>query len=222
MHAVSPGANGGKMKRTSTPYFMGGAEQNRYATVDEFLRLFTIEMADFYRLAFLLIADSAKTEECLVASMNECMDDSSVAREWIRPWSRRVLVRNAIRIMSEFQGGRSSVLSDAGRTPIDTHSQEKSADKFVEFAGVLALRDFERIVFVLCVLERYPSSDCALLLGRSQQDVEEARIRAAEQIAMYKKGTWPYDANPTNSVIPCSRSDEEPGEVDDFCGTLLN
>jgi DNA-directed RNA polymerase specialized sigma24 family protein len=49
--------------------------------------------------------------------------------------------------------------------------------------AVLALPDFERFVFVLCLLERYPRRECALLLGCSMSQVQRAQVHAAELIA---------------------------------------
>jgi DNA-directed RNA polymerase specialized sigma24 family protein len=48
---------------------------------------------------------------------------------------------------------------------------------------LLGLADFERLVFVLCVLERYREHDCALLLGCSASQVREAWTRAIEALA---------------------------------------
>lgn len=53
------------------------------------------------------------------------------------------------------------------------------------FASVLALEDFERFVFVLSVLERYPAPKCAALLGTLTQEILETRIRALQHIAVF-------------------------------------
>jgi len=45
------------------------------------------------------------------------------------------------------------------------------------------LQNFERFVFVLCVLERYRDHECALLLGCSASEVREARTQAIEELA---------------------------------------
>jgi hypothetical protein len=50
------------------------------------------------------------------------------------------------------------------------------------FEGTLALGDFERVVFVLTVLERHTDQDCAALLRTSRQEVREGRIRAFRQL----------------------------------------
>ena len=47
---------------------------------------------------------------------------------------------------------------------------------------MLDIPEFDRLVFVICVLERYSMLDCALLLGRSPRDINEARQRVGNQV----------------------------------------
>jgi len=56
------------------------------------------------------------------------------------------------------------------------------------FASILALEDFERFVYVLSVLERYPDQKCAALLDTSAQEILETRIRALQHIAQFVNG----------------------------------
>jgi hypothetical protein len=65
------------------------------------------------------------------------------------------------------------VISDFGRT------------REIGFAigSIPALRDFERFVFVISVLEKYPDHDCSILLGCAGQDIAETRIRALLHLA---------------------------------------
>jgi hypothetical protein len=49
--------------------------------------------------------------------------------------------------------------------------------------SILALKDFERFVFVMSVLEKYPDHNCSILLGCARQDIAEARIRALLHLA---------------------------------------
>jgi DNA-directed RNA polymerase specialized sigma24 family protein len=199
----------------------GRADRNRYATASSFQKLFATEMADFYRLAFLIVADCTKAEDCLIAAMNDCIHGSSVAEGWMRTWARRVVIRNAIRIVVEVQQDHSEA-SDAVRVPADLEPEGITPSVFGEFTAVLDLPNFERIVFVLCILERYCIQDCALLVGRLQQDVREAKSRALDQIAMHEGGTSHWNANPTNSIYSGSANSEELGEANDFCDTLLD
>jgi hypothetical protein len=60
-----------------------------------------------------------------------------------------------------------------GRTP--------EADAAI--ASILGLEDFERFVFAMSVLERYPDQDCSVLLACSRRDVRETRIQALLHVA---------------------------------------
>ena len=44
------------------------------------------------------------------------------------------------------------------------------------------LPEFERFVFIICILERYSIHDCALLLGKSPREVIEVRQRVGHQL----------------------------------------
>ncbi len=208
--------------RDTNPWRSQTGTNDDYAAVDDFQELFESEMLDLYRLAFLMIADGRKAEECLITTLGDCISGTSVSRKWAGSWARRVVIRNAIRIASEPEEGRSIVTSASRTLSIKGESQEIPADAFAEFAPILSLNVFERVVFVLCTLERYRILDCALLLGRSQRDVIEARSRAAEQVAAHN----PYVPRNTivhkTSVRLCFEENEERGEPDDSCVTLLN
>jgi hypothetical protein len=56
-------------------------------------------------------------------------------------------------------------------------------------AGILELSNFERLVYVICIVECYASQQCAMLLGRSREEVREARYRALAHIAEFES-TW--------------------------------
>ena len=56
--------------------------------------------------------------------------------------------------------------------------------------AVLGLADFERFVFVLCVLERYREHECALLLNCSASEVREARAQAIEELADFRPSVF--------------------------------
>jgi DNA-directed RNA polymerase specialized sigma24 family protein len=55
----------------------------------------------------------------------------------------------------------------------------------------LLLNPLERFVFVISVLEGYTVPECAALLGASAREVEQARLRALEQIAGSKQNIVP-------------------------------
>ena len=61
------------------------------------------------------------------------------------------------------------------------------------FASVLALQDFDRFVYVLCVLEGYADQNCAVLLGISHREVRETRIRAVQHVADFERRIAVHD-----------------------------
>jgi DNA-directed RNA polymerase specialized sigma24 family protein len=66
--------------------------------------------------------------------------------------------------------------------------------------AVLGLADFERFVFVLCVLERYREHECALLLNCSASEVREARTQAIEELADFRGRAGPRAGAPERIV----------------------
>ena len=117
----------------------------------------------------------------MVAGLDDCVDGNFVFREWASSWARRILIRNAIRIVAPHADGIRPM-------PVALHSTVRPSLRRIPlgdspFAGVLKLEDFERFVFVLSVLERYTDHNCAALLGTSKRIVQEARIRVLMHIA---------------------------------------
>jgi hypothetical protein len=133
--------------------------ESKYANKDEFVSAFESEKTALYRLALLLTLNPEDAALCLALGLKECLDNSSVYTDWVYTWSRRVVIRTAIRLVMDSEA-HSSVGVDV--------------DSVTELA-IVDLPDFDRFVFVICALERYSLHDCALLLDRSPRDVCEAR-----------------------------------------------
>src|SRR6202041_2898996 len=149
-----------------------------YASSADFCRIFDEDMNDLYLLSFLLTADREKAEQCFVSGGEGAVEGNPVFKEWARSWARRVIIVNAVRAINPRpmeENGRSSSapVSSRGKTP---------PVEQVEIAAVLALEPFERLVYVMTVLERYSDQDCSLLLGCARRDVVTARTRVLEQI----------------------------------------
>ena len=158
---------------------------NRYATCQDFLKIFDEDMQGLYQLSFLLTGDHQKGERCFVAGMEDCAKENRVFREWARTWAKRVIVQNAIR---ELQPRPSHSYSFA-LVPTAFSHKNGSSEHF-DVDAVLGLADFERFVFVLCVLERYREHECALLLGCSASEVREARTQAIEELAKFRPSVF--------------------------------
>jgi DNA-directed RNA polymerase specialized sigma24 family protein len=154
-----------------------------HATPEDFQQLFAKEMTDLFGLSFRLTADAEKAESCLILATRECLDSSfSVSKKWARNWVRRAVIRNAIRqVLDKEKTLCDGVRRDMG---LEFHLQpsEYRIEDLQESLAVLDLPDLDRLVFVICVLERYSILDCALLIRKSPKDVNDARVRATNRV----------------------------------------
>lgn len=168
------------------------SENGEYASCEDFRRVFEEDLHGLYQLSFLLTGDAQKAERCFVAGLKDCVKDSRVFREWARTWAKRVIVKNAIRELHP----QSNHFNSSARVPIvfSPNRQLSGPSGHFDTDAVSGLADFERFVFVLCVLERYREHECALLLGCSDSEVREARTQAIGQFANCRSGSSnPYD-----------------------------
>jgi hypothetical protein len=136
------------------------------------------DMTSLYLLSFLLTRDDQKAEQCLVSGIEDCTRSSPVFKEWARGWTRRSIVRNAIRLVLPYPNGTSVKVRH--QSDYELHCIPHMGNAL---ARVLALKDFERFVFVMSVLERYSDRDCSTLLHCSSQDVHDERIRALQYLS---------------------------------------
>jgi len=150
-----------------------------YASSHDFCRIFDVNMNSLYLLAFLLTADHAWAEQCFVSSLEDVVEGNPVFREWADSWARRAIIQNAVRLMKPRPGDAGGSFRSASE-----HSGYKTlpVERHVEISAVLGLEPFERIVYVITVLEHYSDHECSLLLGCARQDVLPMRIRALEKI----------------------------------------
>ena len=179
-----------------------------YASSGDFQRVFHEDMNGLYLLSFLLTADHEKAEQCFVSGLEDAVNGNRVFREWARSWARRVIIKNAVKVINP-----RPVDGSAYSSPVSVNSNGKTlpAEHQVEIAAVLGLEPFERFVYVMTVLEGYSDQDCSLLLGCARRDVLAARSRALQQ---------------TGSVIeshfqrPLTASQEKP-VLDDLCSSAF-
>ena len=153
-----------------------------YARKEEFVGVFDSERKGLQRLAILLTANSEAAKRCLSRAFQECIASTSVSKEWVVSWTRRMVIRNAISLVMG-TGGRSFVnTNDDADDGFVAFSPDDSLGAIAASESILDLPEFERFVFVICVLERYSIHDCALLLGKSPRDISEARQRVGNQV----------------------------------------
>jgi DNA-directed RNA polymerase specialized sigma24 family protein len=158
------------------------SERYEYARKEEFAGVFESERVGLQRLALLLTANSEAAKRCLICAFRECVASSSVSKEWVLSWTRRMVIRNAISLVMG-PGGQAFVnTNDGADNGLIEFSPDDSLGAIAESESVLDLPELDRFVFVICVLERYSIHECALLLGKSPREVNEVRQRVGNQV----------------------------------------
>lgn len=157
----------------------GKLPANEYATANDFCRVFAEGLDDLYHLSLLVTGDHERAEQCFVTGLEHCLKANGVFRDWGRSWAKRVIIQIAIRELEP----RPSVASSFS-IPVAAHMCDfpREGERHFELAAVLALKDFERFVFVMSVLEGYSDHDCGLLLGCTRRQIKEARSLALVQL----------------------------------------
>jgi DNA-directed RNA polymerase specialized sigma24 family protein len=157
---------------------ISASSDNRYASRDDFRKILDEDLDRLYQLSFLLTGDRQNAENCLVAGIDACANQNRVLSEWVRAWTIRVVVENAIRELTP-RPTRSNSSS-----PPDLRTRESTSPTgYFDADSLLGLADFDRFVFVLRVLEGYPENECALVLGSSRSQVREACTSAIKKLA---------------------------------------
>lgn len=146
--------------------------QADYAKRADVCEVLERDMKSLYLLAFLLTANHKDAQQCFLSTVEEASTEKAVFKEWARPWVKRCLIKNAIRIVSPAAPARSSEI----RNSWNTAQNAKPGDS--EIDAVTQLGRLDRLVFVMSVLERYSGWECSLLLGCSTKEVAQARMRA--------------------------------------------
>jgi hypothetical protein len=140
-----------------------------YASREDICRVFAENLNSLYQLSLLLTGDDEKAEQCFVASLGDSIKANNVFKKLARHWAKRTIIENAIRALRPHPG--------AANSPIPVAPQERSV-----MDNLLALGNFERFVFVMCVLERYSEQGCSALLSCSVEDIRRAGTKAFKQL----------------------------------------
>ena len=157
---------------------ISASSEHLYATREDFRKSFDEDLGRLYQLSFLLTGDRQNAENCFVAGIEACADENRVFSEWVRAWTIRVVVENAIRELTPRPTRSNSPSPPSLRTRESTNPTG-----YFDADSLMGLPDFDRFVFVLRVLERYPENECALLLGSSRSQVREACTSAIKKLA---------------------------------------
>lgn len=147
------------------------------ANSDHFCRIFTLQLNSLYRLAFLLTTNHSLAERCTMASLNEALTANGISQAAAESWSKRAIIRNALRI----------VRRESFETDLTLQRQGVLQDEFTGwlFKAIISLQLLERFVFVLSVFEKTPDRECSQLLGCAITEVARARVRAFEFLSMF-------------------------------------
>jgi hypothetical protein len=94
-----------------------------------------------------------------------------------------MVIRNAISLVIGPEGQSFVNTYDEADSELIAFFPDDSLGAIAESESICDLPEFDRFVFVICVLERYSMHDCALLLGRSPRDIDEVRRRVVSQVA---------------------------------------
>ena len=161
------------------------AQPKERATSIEFCQLFTKEVTALYLLSLLMTASPEMAERCFITALEDCLNGVTVAKEWAQSWAKRVVIKNAIRFIApNLRSASRKAFSISTRTDDE---QCRRSEENPAIDSILALEDFDRLVFVMSVLERYPDRDCAALLDCRREEIRAGRTRALRQIAAWNR-----------------------------------
>lgn len=149
-----------------------------YTTTADFCRVFGESLGRLYTLAFLLTADHAQAERCFLAALDNCRADAPVFKDWAASYSARAIVKSAIQIVRSLEPER---VNHSYTTTNFQSDGDMVGHALV--SAIVSLRSFERLVYVLSVLERYSDRECSILLDVGIAEVVGARTQALQNVA---------------------------------------
>jgi len=161
-----------------------------FATRYRFQRIFTEDMHGLHLLALLLTADETLAEQSFVAGLEDSIHGNPVFRQWARSWSKRAIIKNAIKLVSSVSAP-SVTTSESAQAQftqaqltqaqfIQAQTGDSQADTLI--ACVTRLEPLQRFVFVMAVLEGYSTTECAALLACSPQQILSAKAEVLKHI----------------------------------------
>lgn len=145
-------------------------------TAKDVCEMFTNEVHSLYLLSYLLTADEARAEQCLIAVLGKGVEEIENFLEWAHVSARTAILRNAIRMM------RPTSVGMARQSTANLNRPARAA-RNKPFAAIASLGSFERCVFVMSVLEGRSDEECTALLGCTRLDVVMGRELAQQVLA---------------------------------------
>jgi hypothetical protein len=161
------------------------ARSNEYATRSDFCRIYVEQANSLYLLSLLLTADPQKAEQCFLSGFDDSVSNNSVVKERSYLWARRSIILNAIRLLcprpdDENESNEARPSPPIGRVPRKVPAEVQA---YPNFARIVRLHSFERLIFIMSVLEKYSDQECSLLLDCFRRDVINARAAAIRHLA---------------------------------------
>lgn len=192
-----------------------------YATLEDFKELFAATQTELLCLSLHLTADAEDAEVCLIRALKDCMTGFPVPKERMHIRARQMVVWNSVRlVLGSENTPPDDSLGDA--VPyVHLETGELQAEELRESTAILDLPTFDRLVFVITVLERYSIRDCALLLRSTPKKVRDARLHALNHVISGEghEHLDTFKAFPVSAHGVCS---DERGRLDGTSGTVLN
>jgi len=176
------------------------ARSNEYATCSDFCRIYVEQANSLYLLSLLLTADPQKAEQCFLSGFDDSVSNNSVFKERSYLWARCSIILNAIRLLcprpddeNEPDEARPSPL--IGKVPRKVPAEVLAHPNF---ARIVRLNSFERLIFIMSVLEKYSDQECSLLMDCFRRDVINARTAAIQHLASIVIAT---ETQPARDVV---------------------
>lgn len=155
-----------------------------YATRSDFQQIFTEDMAGLHLLALLLTADPDEAEDCVVAGLEESTHSNTVFKHWARSWSKRAIIKNAIKALRPAPGKPGpapDIALQSGAEDVCVGTGKPLQEDLL--TAVTRLGVFERFVLVMAVLEGYSLTECAVLLACPVKEAARAKALALQHLA---------------------------------------
>jgi len=169
------------------------ARSNEYATCSDFCRIYVEQANSLYLLSLLLTTDPQEAEQCFLSGFDDSVSNTSVFKERAHLWARRSIILNAIRLLcprpeDENEPDEASPSPLIGKVPRKIPAEVQAYPNFVR---IVRLNSFERLIFIMSVLEKYSDQECSMLLGCFRRDVISARSAAIQRLASLVIATEP-------------------------------
>jgi hypothetical protein len=158
-------------------------QATEFATRADFEKIFTEDMHGLHLLALLLTADQKLAEQSFVSGLEDSIHSNPVFRQWARSWSKRAIIKNAIKLTSPVSAQDQAAQNGATES-LTAETGDSQADALI--GCVTRLEPLQRFVFVMAVLEGYSTTECATLLACTPQ-----QILAAKAEVLRHMGTKP-------------------------------